>query len=64
MIIFLSDRLLWLNKWGRNDFFVINAPDMNSHFKKMLQPDILRTHVELLAAANYFQILHTIEKTK
>ncbi len=29
---------------------------MNSHFKKMLRPDILRTNVELLAAATYFQI--------
>ncbi len=34
----------------------INPPDMNFHSKKMLQPDILRTNVELLAAATHFQI--------
>ncbi len=34
----------------------INAPDMNSHIKKLHRPGIWGTHVELLAAATYFQI--------
>ncbi len=37
----------------------INAPDMNSHIKKLHQPGIWGTHVELLAAATYFRSLYT-----
>ena len=34
----------------------INEPDMSSHIKKMLRPGIWDSHVELLAAATYFQV--------
>ena len=34
----------------------INSPDMHSHIQEMLHPKKWGTHVELLAAATYFQI--------
>ena len=34
----------------------INEPNMSSHIKKMLQPGIWGSNVELLAAVTYFQI--------
>ena len=34
----------------------INEPDMSSHIKKMLRPGTWGSHVELLAAATYFQV--------
>ena len=34
----------------------INEPDIASHIKQMLRPGIWGTHVELFAAATYFQI--------
>ena len=40
----------------------INEPDMRSHVRKMLRPGIWGTHIELLAAASYFQITIYIVK--
>ena len=34
----------------------LNEPDINSHIRKMLAPGVWGTHVELVAAATYFQI--------
>ena len=51
---------IWLESLNRpvftNYLLTVNEPDIDQHIKKMALPNVWGTHVEIIAAATFYQI--------
>ena len=56
----LRSMFIWLESLNRpvftNYLLTVNEPDIDQHIKKMALPNVWGTHVEIIAAATFYQI--------